>query len=575
MSSRYNHNQETTHRSIIPCVASRLLVLVCDYVPGLSSYFFWNHEIDALKNRSFKEDMTITPLPLPKEVFGIEEPMKIDGLEIFDHKNKEYNPIPEKQKFLCARDFTEAYSARRITPTQVCEKLIDNINQSCSEACDPPLYGMYQYHQDDIMAQAEASTTRYIQEQSLGPLDGVPVAIKDELDVEGYETQLGTSFFNRGNPASRDAFLIKKLKDQGAIIIGKTNMGFGITTSNPNMHITRNPYNSDHYCGGSSGGSACVVSSGLCPIAIGCDAGGSIRIPSSFCGIYGLKPTYGRISSTGDFQLCNSVGVAGPMAACVDDLALTYYAMAGQDAEDPKTLFQPSPTLHGIHHTYTLSDLKIGIFSEWNKQVVDPAITYALQTFINEFKLRGAEFIEIDIPELEDARIAHLITVTSEFCTTMNGYKKYLHLLSPLNIVNIATYNNMNASDYIKAQHVRTRMMRNISVIFSGVNLILTPTCAITAPPICPRALKYSGIGEIDSSVTSNGMMYTHLANFIGIPAITIPAGYNDKDLPIGLQFMAKWYDEAMLLRIAKASEEILGCRRRKPSEKYWFGDLL
>ncbi|CAG8512329.1 6178_t:CDS:2 [Dentiscutata erythropus] len=334
--------------------------------------------MDALRNRSFKEDMTTVPLPLPKEVFGIEEPMKIDGLEIFDQKNKEYNPMPENQKYLCARDFTEAYLAKRITPVQVCEKLIENINQSCSEACDPPLYGMCQYHQNDIMAQAEASTTRYSQNRSLGPLDGVPVAIKDEIDVLGYETHVGTSFFNRGNPASRDAFLIKKLKEQGAIIIGKTNMGFGVTTKNPNTHITRNPYNSDHYCGGSSGGSACVVSSGICPIAIGCDAGGSIRIPSSFCGIYGLKPTYGRVSSTGDYLSC-----------------------------------------------------------------------------------------------------------------------------------------------------------------------------------------------------TYNGMMYTQLANFIGIPAITVPAGYNDKDLPIGLQFMAKWYDEAILLRVAKASEEILGSRRRKPSEKYWFGDLL
>ncbi|CAG8767899.1 19609_t:CDS:2, partial [Dentiscutata erythropus] len=219
------------------------------------------------------------------------------------------------------------------------------------------------------MAQAKASTSRYNQNQTLGPLDGVPVAIKDAIDVISYETRVGTTFLNHGNPASKDAFLVKRLREQGAIIIGKTNLheiAFGITNNNPSTCTPRNPYNTDHYCGGSSGGSG-----GLCPIAVGNDAGGSIRIPSSFCGIYGLKPTFGRISVTGD--------------------------------------------------------------------------SFSLAT------------------------------------------------------------------------------------------------------------------------------KFTSLANFIGTPAVTVPASYNDKNLPIGIQFMAKWYDEATLLRVAKASEEILGNRRRRPDEKYWF----
>ncbi|CAG8534350.1 19602_t:CDS:2 [Cetraspora pellucida] len=235
-------------------------------------------------------------------------------------------------------------------------------------------------------------------------------------------------------------------------------------------------------------------------------------------------------------------------------------------------IFFPSPTLHDLYLTKTLSDLKIGIFTDWNKRVVDPTITSSLNSFINEFKLRGAEFIEIDIPELEDAQIAHSTAILSEFCSFMNEYKEYLHLLSLPNRASIATFSNANASDYIKALQVRTRMMRNVSVLFSGVNLILTPTCAITAPPIYPGALKY---GEINTSVTAYGVRFTKLANFIGIPAVTVPAGYNDKNLPIGLQFMAKWYDEATLLRVAKVSEEIIGCKRRRPAEKYWFGDLL
>ncbi|CAG8743938.1 27527_t:CDS:2, partial [Racocetra persica] len=345
-----------------------------------------------------------------------------------------------------------------------------------------------------------------------------------------------------------------------------------ITTNNPNTHTSRNPYNTDHYCGGSSGGSACVVASGLCPIAIGCDGGGSIRIPSSFCGNYGIKPTCGRISSVGEFALGSSVAVAGPMAACVDDLALSYYVIAGKDPEDPKTLHQPPPTLHGLYLTDNLSDLKIGLFSAWNKQVSNPAITAALNAFIDEFKNRGVEFIEIEIPELEDARIAHLISIGSEHCSVVDGFKKQAHLLNLPNRATIATLRNANAIDYIKAQQVRTRMMRNMSGVFSDVNLILTPTCAITAPPIYQRALKY---GEINTSVTADGIRFVQVANLTGIPAITVPAGYDDKNLPIGLQFMAKWYDEATLLRVAKVSEEILGNKRQRPTEKYWLGDVL
>ncbi|CAG8625528.1 10794_t:CDS:2, partial [Racocetra fulgida] len=163
--------------------------------------------LSTLRDKSFKEDMTMMPLPLPKAVFGVEKSVIIDGLEIIEQKNQEHNqdhnPAPANQRFLCARDYTEAYFTKRITPLQVC---------------------ICQYRKDDIIAQAEASTSRYDQNQTLGPLDGVPVAIKDVIDVIGYETRVGTSFLNRGNLASKDAFLVKKLREQGAIIIGKTNL---------------------------------------------------------------------------------------------------------------------------------------------------------------------------------------------------------------------------------------------------------------------------------------------------------------------------------------------------------------
>ncbi|CAG8605159.1 7648_t:CDS:10 [Diversispora eburnea] len=550
-------NVEITKRHSGPYLSNLPLKLVTPLVenlPGLSSLLFWNSGVGALRKKSFKEDLTNTPIPLPKELFGIEEPK-----DETSHSG-----------FLSSFDFRKAYLSKKLTPLQVCETLIGKIDSSFK--CDPPLNGFCKYKRNDIIAQATESTARYEQNKSLGPLDGVPIAIKDQVNIQGYETRSGTKFLNVNKPAEKDAISVQKLRDQGAIILGKTCMheiGFDITNNNPHVLTPRNPYNVKYYCGGSSGGSACVIASGLCPIALGCDGGGSIRIPSSFCGIYGLKTTHGRVSEAGAFTCPSSVGVVGPMASTADDLALTYYVIAGKDPEDKKTLHQPTPTLYSFYSTNNLSDLKIGVFSAWNNQVTSPAIPIAIKTFIEKFKLRGAEIIEIEIPELEEARLGHVVSIGTEHYLYRKDYKS--HLFTCPNRIMLSVTKHFTASDYIQAQQVRTLVMRNISEIFSRVNLILTPATAITAPKIFPKALKY---GEINTIVTSDSMRFAQLANFTGIPAVSVPAGYDSNKLPIGLQFMAKWYDEELLLRVAKASEEILGSNRKKP-EELWFGDLL
>ncbi|CAG8443463.1 amidase signature enzyme [Rhizophagus irregularis] len=564
----------------------RIMIFLMDYMPGVTRYLFWNAGLKALRKLSIDDCPTLIPLPLPKETFGIVETKTVDGLEIFEKQKNLQQKDYYSSGFLRASDFHEAYLAKRVTPLQVCEVLINKIEESLKK-CSPPLNAIIKYKRDDIIAQATASTERYANNSSLGLLDGIPIAVKDEIDVKGYETNVGTKFINYGNPATSDATIIERLREKGAIILGKTSMheiGFGIddiellkisssTNNNPFVCTPRNPYNTDYYPGGSSGGSGVAVASGLCPIAIGRDGGGSVRIPSSFCGIYGLKTTCGRFSDDGQYPLAHSVAVSGPMAASVDDLALAYYVMAGKDPKDPNTLHQPLPTLHGFHVTNKLSDLKIGVYSMWNKQVDNPAITTALNNFIDELKLRGAKIIEIKIPELEEARIAHLLTIGTELTTVAKRHKDKMHLFSCPTRSNINVMKLATASDYIVSQQVRTRIMRTLNNLFSNqVDLILTPATAITAPKIYPRALAH---GEVDVTMISDIMRFVQLANFAGVPAVSVPAGYDDNNLPIGLQFIAKWYDEATLLRIAKTSEEILGNRRKKPSDKFWFGNYV
>ncbi|CAI2181983.1 3302_t:CDS:10 [Funneliformis geosporum] len=554
----------------------RIMFYMLDYIPGLASIFFWNAGLRALRKLNFEDHPTLLPLPLPKEAFGIEETKVVDGLEIFE-KQKDSRLKNYSSGLLSTSDFHGAYLAKRVTPLQICEALLIKIEETLDVTkCNPPLNAIFKYQRDDIIAQATASTERYANDCSLGLLDGIPIAVKDEVDVKGYETSAGTSFINHGNPAKDDATIIERLKEKGAIIIGKTAMheiGFGITNNNPYVCTPRNPYNANHYPGGSSGGSGAAVASGLCPIAIGCDGGGSIRIPSSFCGIYGLKTTCGRFSAYGEFPLAPSVAVSGPMAANVDDLALSYYVMAGKDPKDPYSSHQPLPTLHGFYFTNTLSDLKIGVYSAWNKQVVNPAITIALNNFINELKLRGAKIIEVKIPELEEVRLAHLLTIGAELTNSAKKYRSKLHLFSYPTRANFNLMKLVSATDYITSQQIRTRIMHTLANLFNNqVNLILTPTTAITAPKVHSRALSH---GEVDATITSDTMRFIQLANFSGVPAVSVPAGYDDNNLPIGLQFIAKWYDEATLLRIAKTSEEILGNRRRKPSGNLWFGNYV
>ncbi len=215
-----------------------------------------------------------------------------------------------------------------------------------SDATKPPLRTFIASNPDDVLRQAEAATHRIRNGQALSLLDGVPVAVKDEVDMVPCPTTVGTAFLGP-RPAKQDSTVVARMRATGAVLLGKTNMheiGIGVTGLNLHHGTPRNPYNPDHYTGGSSSGSAAAVAAGLCPVAISADGGGSIRIPSSFCGLVGLKPTFGRISEFGAAPLCWSLAHLGAIAATATDAALAYGVLAGPDPQDANSLHQPSPT---------------------------------------------------------------------------------------------------------------------------------------------------------------------------------------------------------------------------------------
>jgi Asp-tRNA(Asn)/Glu-tRNA(Gln) amidotransferase A subunit family amidase len=488
---------------------------------------------------------------------------------------KENAAVPEKElprtaavesrgfHFATVFDYVKAYRDGKTTPEEVAAKLLDAIEASNKAA--PPLRAVIFCDHEDVMRQARESTQRIKAGKPLSIFDGVPVAVKDELDMTPYPTKVGTSFLGQ-SPATEDATVVARMRAAGALLVGKTNMheiGINVTGLNPHHGTARNPYNVDHYTGGSSSGSAAAVAAGLVPVAIGADGGGSIRIPASFCGIFGIKSTFGRVSELGAAPLCWSVAHVGPLAATATDMALAYGVMAGPDLRDPNSLHQPLPTLKGWDKA-DLRGVKLGVYREWFMHA-DMEVVNACTAMLEKLKEMGAELVEVTIPDLELNRIAHTITIVSEMVQAMSyTYPKH-HREHGLDVrINLALGRAFNAGDYLLAQRARTRIIRNFMNALKDVDMILTPTTAIASPEIKPGALPE---GDSDLSVTVEIMRFVTAGNLTGLPAISFPVGYTTKGLPVGMQAIGRPWQENALLRLAVNAEQMV--ERKEPQVHY------
>jgi Asp-tRNA(Asn)/Glu-tRNA(Gln) amidotransferase A subunit family amidase len=469
-------------------------------------------------------------------------------------------------RYNTAADYAVAYRKGAANPEDVAWKFVES--WADSDKAKPALRAFIAVDPEDVMAQAKESRARFEAGKPLGPLDGVPVAVKDELDQVGFPTTVGTRFLGTDN-ALHDAHVVRKLRAAGAVLIGKANMhefGMGVTGLNPHHGSARNPHNPAHATGGSSSGSACAVAAGLCPIAVGADGGGSIRIPSSFCGVVGLKPTFGRVSENGAAPVCWSVAHIGPIGASVADVALGYSLMAGPDPQDDNTHGHPLATL-GALASNDLTGVKLGIYSDWFDDADKPVAT-ACRAVLSRLEEAGAKLVEIEIPELGLLRTVHLVTIVSEMATAHELYYRAHRKDYGLDVrMNLALARRLTARDYVHAQRLRTRINRHFFEQLHNVDAIVTPATGITAPPLPEDALK---TGESNLTLATRIMLYAMAANLTGLPAISFPAGYDDSGLPIGLQAMGGPFAEDRLLQLAQIAESHVG--RQKPAVHF---DLL
>eukprot|EP00850_Spirogloea_muscicola_P008075 SM000042S15342 [mRNA] locus=s42:460916:465213:- [translate_table: standard] len=484
-------------------------------------------------------------------------------------------------RYWTIRDYSDAYGKGTITPEMVAENFIRAVEHLRVQHPKSTYFIAVDY--DDIRAQAAASTKRYRSGVPLSMLDGVPIAIKDEMDCLPYTTTGGTTWLHKVRPAVEDATCVARLRSCGVVLVGKTNMhefGSGTTGLNPHYGTPRNPYNMNHYTGGSSSGSAAAVAAGLCPAAIGNDGGGSIRIPASLCGVVGLKGTFGRTTLHGHAPIAFTVGMTGPLTASVADACIVYAAMLGMHPSDCLASRPPLPhlpVLEGCSSAGTslrgsLKGMKLGKYSPWFSDVADPLIVKACQDALDHAVASyGIEVHEIVIPELEEMRIAHLATIASEMASSSNtDYVNGRRTDFGWDVRgNLALFRSFSSRDYIAAQRIRCRAMRHHLRIFEEVDVIISPTTGMTAPVVPPDALY---CGESNLAVTGGLMRFIFAGNLLGFPAVTVPVGQDGNSLPIGLQIMGRPWQEATVLRLAAAIEAVCLYKLKQPSVFY---DLL
>ncbi len=455
------------------------------------------------------------------------------------------------------RTLREAYEQGQWTPLQVAEAFLAAWKRSETET--PPLRAFVAVDEENVLQYARASTERWSHESVLGLLDGIPFGIKEEFHFPPYRTTFGLKVL-RHEPKEAST-VVRLWESAGGLPAGKTNMhefGMGVTGLNLTFGTARNPYHPEHAPGGSSSGSAVAVAAGLVPLALGGDAGGSIRLPSAFCGIYGLKPTFGRVSLGYAGPLAWTVAHAGPMAATVTDLAVGLAYLAGPDARDPHTWDQPPLDLEGWTQG-TLQGMVIGVERTWMKGIPSE-LANALEDLLKTLTRLGAEVQDVTLPDLDETMLAHLVTVGTELSHAIRGWLaregvSFTQVAPDVQSL-MAMVQAFRSDDYLRAQQWRTRAIRGVEEALRSVHVILTPAAGTLPPKLSEGVRKH---GELNTTEMLRIMRFVFLANLTGHPALTFPIGLSPSGLPLAAQAIGRYWDEPTLLRMAWHVEQSRG----------------
>ncbi len=449
-------------------------------------------------------------------------------------------------------------AAGAITSEQLVTECLETIRNK-----NPELQAFLRVYEDESLAQARASDARRQQGALLSELDGVPVSIKDNFSFGDHVTSAGSKILE-DYIAPYDATVVKKLKEAGAIVIGQTNMdefAMGSSTENSAFQITKNPHDPARVPGGSSGGAAVSVAAGMVPVAYGSDTGGSIRQPAAFCGVVGLKPTYGAVSRYGLLAMASSLDQIGPFGQTVDDVALGYELIKGSDPLD-STSCQPEELATKEHYT-------IGIPKQFTAEGLDGRIREQLEQAIAQLEAAGHTVRrDIDIPLLDQSLAIYYLTVFAEVSANLaryDGIRFGLHDQDPTvartqgfgaevkRRIMLGTFTlSAGYADayYKRAQAARQTLRQQLAQAFAEVDVLLGP--------VTPELPFQFGQKSDDPLAMYLSDIYTIFVNLAGLPGLSVPAGWiaeGDKKLPIGLQLVGKPWGEEQLFALGRQIE--------------------
>lgn len=429
---------------------------------------------------------------------------------------------------------------KEISPVDLTTSCLARIEQ-----LNPTINAFITVMHDSALAQARAAEAEIRAGKWRGPLHGIPIGLKDLIDTAGVKTTCGSALFKDRVP-TEDAEIVRRLKDAGAVLIGKQNMqefAYGGTSTSSHFGPVHNPWDVDRIAGGSSGGSAAAVATGMCLGAIGTDTGGSVREPAAFCGIVGLKPTYGRVSTRGVFPLSPSLDHVGPLCRDVVDTALLLQAIAGYDRLDTTSVDWPVDSYAEAFIAKTKP--RIGVVRRPFFNDLDPEIENAIDEALKQLGNLSADVIEIDLPPTPTAvQGPEVYAVHAKYLTTSAElYGRWIRE----RLKQAATVDTVA---YVEARQELDRVRRFVGDVFKKVDLLVTPTTPV--PPITiTEALNMSPdpAGEL-------WLRNTRPFNAYGLPTISIPCGITRAGLPIGLQLAGPNFSEASLLSFAYAFEQ-------------------
>jgi aspartyl-tRNA(Asn)/glutamyl-tRNA(Gln) amidotransferase subunit A len=446
-------------------------------------------------------------------------------------------------------------AAKKLSPVELTRACLDRI-----EMHDGALNAFLRLAETDAMAAAHAAEDDIVHDRSKGLLHGIPLALKDIFDIEAVPTTAHSRLLS-GYVPEKDAGSVRRLKDAGAIIIGKVAL-HEFALGGPSWDLpwppARNPWNTDHQTGGSSSGSAVAVAAGFALGALGSDTGGSIRTPAAYCGIAGLKPTYGRVSRSGVFPLAYSLDHVGPMAWTVEDCAILLGAIAGYDATDPGSADKPIPE-YADAIGRSIKGLRVGVVRHFHENdiPVSEATLRGIRAVSDTLKDAGAVVCDVELsPPIEWRAVGLLTTLVEGFTIHEPWLQTRLHEYGELLRDRLSLGGLISGADYVQAQRRRRELCDELSSLMRNFDVLVTATVMSEAPRL----------GEIPKWAMLDRPNFTSPFNISGFPAMSICTGYGTDGLPVAAQLVANPFDEETLFRAGHALERAWSGQRKRPS---------